>query len=193
MTVQLNKRTKRVVIHEGHFIRFVKEGQWEYVERSNCDGIVIILALTNQGKVLFVEQYRPPVKHKVIELPAGLINDDHPRRKDQRFRKRKESIIAAAQRELLEETGYKATRIVKLLEGPVSSGFCSDMVTVVRAQGVEKVSSGGGDELESIVVHEVPLTKTDAWLKKMEKKGFMIEPKVYTGLYFLRYPQARKK
>lgn len=130
---------------------------------------------------------------KVIELPAGLINDDHPLRKDKRFRKRKESIIAAAKRELLEETGYKAERIVKLLEGPVSSGFSSDMVTIVQAHGLEKVSSGGGDELESIIVHEVPLAKTDAWLKMMAKKGFLIEPKVYTGLYFLRYPQTRER
>src|SRR3989338_2614578 len=96
-----------------------------------------------------------------------------------------ESMRTAAKRELLEETGYKAGKIVKLLTGPVSSGFTADIVTVVRAYGLRKVARGGGDHTENIVVHEVPLAKAEHWLKQMARKGCLIEPKVYAGLFFL--------
>ncbi len=166
------------MLAEGKFIRFVSKGNWEYIERVNCDGAVVILALTKDRKVIFVEQFRPPVGKKVIEFPAGLMNDC-PKRKT------KETLISAAKRELLEETGYKAKKIIKILEGPASSGTASDMLTLVRAVDIEKVSAGGGDEGESIVVHEVKLDKAESWLRRMEKKGFLIGTRIYAGLYFL--------
>ncbi len=166
------------ILYEGHFFRFVRNGQWEYFERNNCRGIVIIVAMTDARKVVLVEQYRPPVAKRVIEFPAGLISD-HPAIKD-------ETLAKAAKRELLEETGYKARKIARLLHGPVSSGSSSDMVTLVRAYDLVKVSEGGGDPLESITVHEIPLDLVDRWLERMRGKGYLIEPKVYAGLYFLR-------
>lgn len=178
MRAQISKTAKRKIVHEGKFLRFVSMGEWEYVQRNNCSAIVIIVAMTDEERVIFVEQYRPPVGKKVIEFPAGLVND--------RKSRKKESLLSAAKRELLEETGYKAGRIVKLLEGPVSSGSSSDIVTMVQAKNVRKVAQGGGDEFESIVVHEVPLNEVDQWLAKMRRKGFLIEPKIYTGLYFLK-------
>ena len=178
MRAVIQKRAKREIVHEGEFLRFIRQGEWEYVERSNCSAIAIILATTENDKVLFVEQYRVPVGRKVIELPAGLINDQGS--------KMKESIMSGAQRELLEETGYKANKMKKILEGPVSSGSSGDMVTVFWARDVRKVSKGGGDNLESIIVHAVPIKTVDQWLKKMKLKGFLIEPKIYAGLYFLK-------
>ena len=174
----MKNNPKKVVLAEGKFIRFVSKGNWEYIERVNCDGAVVILALTKDRKVIFVEQFRPPVGKKVIEFPAGLMNDS-PKRKT------KETLISAAKRELLEETGYKAKKIIKILEGPASSGTASDMLTLVRAVDIEKVSAGGGDEGESIVVHEVKLDKAESWLRRMEKKGFLIGTRIYAGLYFL--------
>ena len=160
-------------------MRLVKRGEWEFVERNNCSGIVIIVALTDKGQVIFVQQYRPPVDKQVIEFPAGLINDHGDS-------KMVESFVTAAKRELLEETGYQAQRIVKLLEGPVSSGSSGDCVTMVQAVGLKKIHSGGGDESESIVVHEVDLKSVDSWLTKMKNKGYLVEPKIYAGLYFLK-------
>jgi len=179
VVIKKSLHPKRVILKEGNFMRLVKKGEWEFVERNNCSGIVIIVAMTDQEKVIFVEQYRPPVDKKVIEFPAGLVNDHgHPKI---------ESFVTAAKRELLEEAGYQAQRIVKLLEGPVSSGSSGDIVTMVLATGLKKVASGGGvDEFESIIVHEVDLKDVDSWLKKMESQGYLVEPKIYTGLYFLK-------
>ena len=171
------KETRPIILHEGDFLRLIREGEWEYIERNNCRGIVIILAMTDDEKVILVEQYRQPVHKRVIEFPAGLICDD-PKHKN-------ESLVTAARRELLEETGYKAGKIVKLLCGPVSSGSSADLVTLVRAYGLKKVSAGGGDSTEAIVVHEVPLRKAEKWLQQMSSREYLIEPKVYAGLFFL--------
>ncbi|MBI5150841.1 MAG: NUDIX hydrolase [Candidatus Omnitrophica bacterium] len=181
MPPRLKHKTPAVVLKEGKFIRFLRHDGWEYVERNNCRGIVIVLALTDEDKVILIDQYRAPVRKHVIEFPAGLISDEP--------RYHKESIASAAKRELLEETGYQARRIVKLLAGPVSSGFTADIVTVVRAYGLRKVARGGGDHTENIVVHEVPLAKAEHWLKQMSRKGYLIEPKVYMGLFFLTRPK----
>src|SRR3989338_1208462 len=158
------KKTRPIILHEGDFLRMIREGQWEYIERNNCRGIVIILEMRDEEKVILVEQYRQPVHKKVIEFPAGLICDD-PKHMN-------ESMATAAKRELLEETGYKAQKIVKLLTGPVSSGSSADLVTLVRAYGLTKVSAGGGDHAEAIRVHEVPLRQAEQWLKKMYSRGY---------------------
>jgi ADP-ribose pyrophosphatase len=171
------RRGKRKVLHEGRYLRFIKEGGWEYVQRSNCTAIVIIVSKTDDGKVVFVEQYRPPVRKKVIEFPAGLVSDER------RFRG--EALEKAALRELREETGYQAKHVKKLLIGPVSAGSTSDLVTMVRAYGLKKVDKGGGDGTENITVHEVPLAKARVWLKRKEKQGYLLEPKIFSGLYFL--------
>ena len=174
----IQDKSKPKVVHEGEFLRFIRKGRWEYVERNNCSAIVIIAALTEDNHVVFVEQYRPPVDKMVIEFPAGLVND--------RKGKKKESNLSAAKRELLEEAGYKALKWTEILEGPVSSGSSADLVTLFLASDAQKVSEGGGDETESIVVHLVPLSNVDQWLLKMQDKGCLVEPKIYTGLYFLK-------
>ena len=173
----MNKETEHTVVHEGKYIRFLKVGEWEYVERHNCTGIVIILALTRENKIILSDQFRIPVGKRVIEFPAGLVNDLNG--------KRTESFLNAAKRELFEETGYRAKRMVKVVEGPVASGSTSDCVTFVRAFGLSKKGKGGGVEDESIITHEVPLLTVDGWLKQMGRKGFLVDPKVYAGLYFL--------
>ena len=95
--------------------------------------------------------------------------------------------MTAARREFLEETGYKAERFLKLLDGPVSAGLTSDCVTMYRAYGLKKVSRGGGiDKTEIIDVHEIPLQRVERWLTSMRKKGFLVDPKVYAGIYFLK-------
>lgn len=165
------------MLGKGKFMRLVREGEWEFVERCGCDGVVIILALTDEGEVVFVEQYRAPVGKYVVEFPAGLISD--------RRSLKGESMAQAAKRELFEETGYSATRIAKVLAGPASSGSSADIITMVRAHGLKKTGGGGGDHLESIKVHTVALSKVVPWLKDMERRGCLIEPKIYAGLFFL--------
>ena len=175
--IRINTQAPKVSLIEGKFLRFIKKDRWEYVERTNCTGIVIVLALTKEGNLIFTEQYRPPVGKNVIEFPAGLVNDlDAPK---------KETLISAAKRELFEETGYKVEKLKKILCGPVSGGLTSDLVYVFKAIGLKKVGAGGGDHFESITVHEIPFKKVHRWLNQQQKAGKLVDPKVYAELYFL--------
>ena len=67
---------EKETLYQGRFISLVREGSWEYAERSKeVTGIVAIVAHTENDEVIFVEQYRPPCHGRVIEFPAGLVGD----------------------------------------------------------------------------------------------------------------------
>ena len=165
------------ILYEGKFVRLICEGTWEFIERRNATGIVIILAVTEEGKVLFTEQHRVPVGERVIEFPAGLVNDHGS--------ENHETLETAAMRELLEETGYMAEKVVPIFSGPANAGWSRDMISIFKAVGLKKTGKGGGDETECITVHEVPLKQVPGWLHRMRAKGMFVDPKVYAGLYFL--------
>src|SRR6266536_1446374 len=63
------------IIAEGKHVQFLRRGGWEMVRRRNVSGIVGIVAVTDDRKLILVEQYRPPVGKRVIEIPAGLAGD----------------------------------------------------------------------------------------------------------------------
>lgn len=166
------------VVFEGKFIRTCLRGRWEYVERTTPGGAVIILALTPEGKVLFTEQFRIPVKQSVIEFPAGLVGDE-PDAENEHF-------CDAARRELEEETGWRPGRVEPVISGPTSAGLTAEWVHLVRASDLQRVGEGGGTEDEDIVVHEVPLADAEAWLSEKRAQGVAVDAKVYSGLWFLR-------
>jgi len=170
-------------LHEGRWLSLRKRGRWEYAERNNPGGAVIILAVTPGDKVLFVEQYRVSILQNTIEMPAGLVGDlaDQP----------DESALLAAQRELEEETGYRCQRVEFVHRGPSSSGMSTEMITFARAWDLEKVGPGGGDETENIVVHEVPRREAGAWLFARAAEGYSIDPKLFAGLWFIEHANAR--
>src|ERR1700722_14680049 len=119
----------RTILHTGKFLALVKEGRWEYVERTNATGAAIIVAVTGDQKLLLVEQYRIPVHSRTIELPAGIVGDEPGIAN--------ESLTHASRRELLEETGYMAEDIELLTTGPASSGLTSEVVTLLLASGLK--------------------------------------------------------
>jgi len=170
------KKNKKIVF-SGRYLKLIVDRDWEYIERCQCRGVVVIVAVTSDQRVLLTEQFRPPVGKRVIEYPAGLVAD--------RPGIRNETVLTAAKRELLEETGYGAKQMSVLTQGPASSGSSAVILTFVRAQGVYKKQEGGGDETECITVHAVPLKRMESWLKQKQRTGCLVDPKIYAGLYFI--------
>ena len=164
------------VLATGKYLRLVKRGHWEYADRVNSSGAVVIIAVTDENKLILTEQHRLPLDQRVIELPAGLAGDSPS--------VANEDLAVAAQRELLEETGYEAGAMTLLTSGPTSAGLSTEVVTLFQARQLRRLHAGGGDEHEDIVVHEVPLIQIGAWLEEKQSQGFLIDPKVYAGLYF---------
>jgi ADP-ribose pyrophosphatase len=164
------------VIAEGRFIRLVKRGRWEFVERNKVSGIVGLVAITPDQKILLVEHFNPPFGKQSIELPAGLAGDV--------AGKEGEALDAAAFRELLEETGYAAEKLVYLATGTSSSGLCTEQISLFRAAGMKQVGPGGGVDDENITVHQIPLAEAREWLASRRDGGCIIDMKIYAALYF---------
>jgi len=173
----LSPPQERSVLAEGRRVRLVQEGHWEYAERTNARGAVVLAAATDDDRLLLVEQYRIPVGRRVIEPPAGLVGDV--------VGEEEEALETAARRELLEETGYEAAELEMVSIGPPSAGLASEIVAFFVARGLKKVHDGGGDDSEEIVVHAVPLATAHAWLNRQAEAGLLIDPKVYAAMYFL--------
>lgn len=171
--------TKIETIHEGKYLRLVKNGRWEYVQRVGIPGVVIIAALTPENSLLLVEQHRIPVDCKTIELPAGLAGDV-PEDAGPDF------LVKAAKRELLEETGYEAEHVSLLFKGPSTAGLTNEFYHCFKAHNLKKVGVGGGVDDEGITVHEVPLAEVPQWLKQKESEGYMLDSKIYSVLFFFR-------
>jgi len=163
-------------VYEGRYLRMVVRGHWEYVERTHAQGMaVIIIAVTPDDRVLFVEQYRVPLQARTIEMPAGLVGDDHA----------SDTLEEAARRELIEETGWQAGRVQVLLTGPTSSGMSGERIAFVRATQLTQVGDGGGVGGEDITVHAVPRAEAPAWLMARAREGFEVDLKLWAGLWMI--------
>lgn len=169
--------TETETLCNGKWLRLKKRGRWEYAERTNPGGGVMIIAVTPDDKLLFVEQFRPAIECLTIEMPAGLVGDvaDNV----------DENAIDAAHRELIEETGYAAASIDFIMAGPTSAGMSNEILAFVRARDLTRVDQGGGDETEEITVHEVPRAEAAQWLVRKMADGYSVDPKMFAGLYFL--------
>ena len=165
------------LLYQGEWLRMVKRGHWESCERTHGkDGLaVLVIAVTPDDHVLFVEQYRVPLGAKTIEMPAGLVGDDHD----------DDSLEAAARRELIEETGWEPGRVDVLLVGPTSSGMSNERIAFARARNLRKVGEGGGGADEDITVHAVPRASAPAWLMRKYAEGYELDLKLWAGLWMI--------
>lgn len=164
------------VLADTRYLRFIDRDGWFFVQRPNATGVAVIVAVTDEGRLLLVEQFRPALNQTVIELPAGLAGDDG--------QDAGETLEVAARRELLEETGYSCSTMEALVTCASAPGLASEVMTLFRAGGLTREGPGGGVGGENIVVHEVPLAEVHAWLKARAEAGALVAIKVYAGLYF---------
>jgi len=152
----------------GKYIRIVRDGTWEYVER--CGGVqaVVILA-EHDGKVVLIEQVRVPLGHrKCLELPAGLVGDEDPNA----------TVEGTAVKELEEETGFTADRIEVIGQFYSSPGMVAEGFTLVRAHGLRRIGEGGGTEHEQIEVHLVSRAEIPAFVERKRAEGVAIDVKL---------------
>ena len=165
------------ILGEGKYLRLRKRGKWEFAERTRDGRAVAVVAVTDKGNLLLVEQDRPAIGSRAIELPAGMVGDTD------EFAG--ESMAVAAERELLEETGYACEQMTMLASGPPSPGAIDETIAFFRATGLRRVDAGGGDDSEDIVVHEVPVDRVETFLREREADGLAVDCKVWAGLYFV--------
>ena len=110
----INLRRDTVALANG------REALREVVEHP---GGVCVAALTGQGEVLMVEQFRYPYRKALLELPAGKLE------------KGEESEICG-RRELSEETGARAEKFISLGQLYPSPGYCAEIIHIYAALGL---------------------------------------------------------
>ncbi len=130
-------------------------------------GSIVVLPLDDSGRVLLERQYRYAAGMRMWELPAGRVDPG-------------ENPLAAAKRELIEETGYRASRWQKALFFYVSPGFLDESMTVYLASGL-KQGIAQPEEDERIAVRFFPLQQA----VRMATSGKIVDAKTIASLLWL--------
>ena len=106
-------------------------------------GAVAVVALTEDGRICLVRQYRTALGRVTVEIPAGKLAPG-------------EDPLECATRELLEETGMSAEKVAFLTTIATSDGFCDELIHIYMATGLT-FSRSEPDADEFINVDLVPL------------------------------------
>ena len=157
----------------------VKEPDGVQVRRDIVQhpGSIVILAVDDSGKtarVLLERQYRHAAGDRLWELPAGSLDPG-------------EEPLPAAKRELLEETGYSATKWQKALYFFVSPGFLTESMHVFLATGLKK-GQAQPEEDERIAVRFFPIQQA----VQMVMSGKIMDAKTIAPLLWLEKKLSRK-
>jgi ADP-ribose pyrophosphatase len=99
-------------------------------EVAEHPGGVVVLPLLEDGRIIFVEQFRYPLGHTLLELPAGKLEPG-------------EAPLVSIQRELIEETGYEATQWEELNHIYTAPGFCNEKLWLFKATGLKQIHETG--------------------------------------------------
>jgi 8-oxo-dGDP phosphatase len=172
------------VTHEGHLARVrvdtlrMPDGSSAEREVVEQDDAVAVLALTPEREVVLLRQYRHPFGAELLELPAGKL--DVPG----------EDPAAAAQRELVEETGLAAEELSALLHFHNSAGWTDEATTIYLASGLRETDAPEDYTAEHEEAHmqvlRVPLDEAVA----MVHRGEIRDAKTVIGILLaaLRQP-----
>lgn len=133
----------------------------QYVDHT---GAVAIIALDDAGRVLLIQQYRHPIRHRDWELPAGLLDVAG------------EEPLEAARRELAEEADLVAAHWEPLVSSWTTPGGNDEIIHIFLATGVEAAAAAHDreDEEADIRVEWVPLAEAvDAVLDGRMRNGIL--------------------
>ncbi|MBC7780320.1 MAG: NUDIX hydrolase [Proteobacteria bacterium] len=149
-----------------------REATREYIRHP---GAAIILPMLDDERVVMVRQYRYPVAHETLEFPAGKIDAG-------------ESTRVTAERELLEETGYRATHLEFAFAVHPCVGYADERIDFYLATGLVHVGHPGEDG-EFLAAEIVLLSE----LLRRVDTGTSTEAKTMIGAYWLARRAANRR
>lgn len=155
----LEKTLSKKVLFEGRVIDLhieeveLPNGNTSTREIIKHPGAVAVLALTDENKIIMVQQYRKALDKVIVEIPAGKLEKG-------------EEPDSTARRELEEETGYACESLTPLISFYTSPGFADELVHLFVAKGLKKIDNPAGlDEDEFVDVLEISLEEAQEFVK----------------------------
>jgi ADP-ribose pyrophosphatase len=132
-------------------------------------GGAVVVALTENNKILLVKQFRYPFQKFFLELPAGKLDF-------------KEFPDVCALRELKEETGYTADNIIKLGSINTTPGFCTEVLHIYLATGLKEGDYAREEGEFGMEISEYELNE----LEEMIIKGDITDAKTICGIHMVK-------
>ena len=139
-------------------------------------GSVVVLPVLPDGRILLIRQYRYATRQYLWELVAGRIDVG-------------ESVRAAAARELIEETGYRAKNFRVFLDVFPTPGFLEERMYILLA---ERLTAGEAQPEEDEKITAKAFRRAE--LEEMIRKNALRDAKTIAGLlYYFRFLAGKKK
>lgn len=161
-------------ILKGHIFRYLqvsrqspttmKVGEFDIVQ---CANWVNVVAITPEQKIVLIKQYRHGTDSYTIEIPGGAINHE-------------EDPLVGAKRELLEETGYTATKWIKLGKVDANPAFMTNTCETYLALDAIKTENQNLDPFEEIEVFLDDVKN----INQLIKEGEITHSLVVAAIYF---------
>jgi ADP-ribose pyrophosphatase len=133
-----------------------------------CPDWVNVIALTKEKEVVLIEQYRQGTEEITLEIPGGMVDGG-------------ENYVDAANRELIEETGYSSNNLVYLGKSRPNPAIQNNWMFHYLALDCEKTEETAFDEHESVITKLVPLAEIESLITS----GAITHSLVLAGFYFL--------
>lgn len=170
----IEKTVSSETVYRGHFLELKrdvvalpdgKQAGREYVIHP---GAVMVIGLLPDGRLVMERQYRYPVRQTMIEFPAGKLDPG-------------EGGLACAQRELLEETGYRARRWARAGVMHPVIGYATEVIEIWFADeltlGERHLDAG-----EFLDVFTASQDELEAWMHN----GQLTDAKTIVGMMWLK-------
>jgi len=174
------KITKRRCVYKGKYLKVIekefigdnnKRFVWECAERHDA---VFVFPVTKDKQVILEKNYRIPAEDFIIEIPAGLLD------------KKGEKPEVAAKRELLEETGYLATKIIPIYDYYLTPASGSHRVYLFYAPNVVPTDKINPEDAEYIEIIKVPIKNLEKFLIGQKKKRVKIDVNLWGAIALLK-------
>lgn len=162
------------IVYEGPIFTIRKHevecvnGKTSYRDVLEHSGGSVMLGVKDDGHILMVKQYRKPLERMVLELPAGKIDPN-------------EEPIAAAGRELREETGYTPAEVKHMVTYTPTCGYSAEKLHIYLCTGLTEGETDF-DETEDLDTYEYTADE----LIEMILKGEIEDGKTIIGILFAR-------
>jgi ADP-ribose pyrophosphatase len=143
------------------------EGEWECIRHP---GGALAVPVTAEGKLILLRQYRFAIQGRIIEFPAGTLEPN-------------EDPLETVQRELEEETGYRAKKWDKLGEFFLAPGYSDEILYPFLARDLEKLETPPAKEEDEDI--EI-LYYTPEELEKAFLEGEPVDAKTISSFLLAR-------